>query len=49
MKEYYINEFKEKRLISPEYSGEISNSEWDMNFLECKPKCKIVLYTIFVE
>ena len=47
MKEYCTKEFKEKGLISPEYSGEIYKHEWDMNFLERKPQLKKVLETPF--
>ena len=47
MKEYCTKEFKEKGLISPEYSGEIYKHKWDMNFLERKPQLKKVLETPF--
>ena len=47
MKEYCTKEFEEKNLISSEYSGKIYKHEWDMDFLERKPRLKKVLQNPF--
>ena len=44
MKEYCT---KESEFILPEYSGKIYKHEWDMNFLDRKPRLKKVLETPF--
>ena len=38
---------KESEFILPEYSGKIYKHEWDMNFLDRKPRLKKVLETPF--
>ena len=40
MKDYCT---KESEFILPEYSGQIYKHEWDMNFLDRKPRLKKVL------
>ena len=44
MKEYYE---KKTDFISPEYLGKICKHEWDMNFLDRKPRLKEILETPF--
>ena len=47
MKEYCTKSFKGENEILPEYSSETYKHEWDMNFLERKPRLKKVLETPF--
>ena len=44
-----MKEYCEKKtdFISPEYSGKICKHEWDMNFLDRKPRLKKILETPF--
>ena len=48
MKKYCTKEFENKNLISLEYGGKICKHEWDMDFLERKPRLKKVLESPFV-
>lgn len=48
MKDYCTKEFKEKAFILPEYFGKIYKHEWDIDFLERKPRLKKVLEILLV-